>query len=55
MTLARRLDRKTQFTPLALGLGLLVIGFRVGELWFGAHGRLRRLGAILVAFGAPSR
>jgi len=50
--LARRLDRKRRFTPPALGLGLLFIGFTASKVWFGADEPLGRLLAVLIAIGA---
>jgi len=50
--LARKLDRKTRFTPVVLGLGLVLIGVVCGYAGITAREPLLRVTAILAAAGA---
>jgi len=52
--LARRVDRKTRFLPLAIGASLLFVGFTAGKVWFGAYDPLQRVTAVLMAIGASA-
>ena len=50
--LARKLDRRTRFTPVVLGLGLIFIGVVCGYAGITAREPLLRVTAILAAAGA---